>query len=391
MSKLIKISEIKYFYVSLLFVFFSTNINIAQEAATKTEEEKEEKKSPLSFSGSVDAYFRGNLTSKSSGSSNDIPATSFADLPGFALGMANLITTIEGEKAGFVADIVIGPRGTEAVFNSVGSPNIINQLYAYWNATNNLKLTIGNFNTFLGYEVISPSANFNYSTSYMFSYGPFSHSGLKADIGLGDDASLMLAVMNPTDFTDFNPWGGYTYGAQFGFKGVYLNVIYGDQDGKLDDKIAVPGDASSGTTFQADLTAGFDISDALFLGVNATYNTTSIGEFHDGNAIINATGDGSGFAGVAAYFQVATSDALSLGLRGEYFSEINGGVGALVTDINGDGNIIDLTLSANYKIGDLTFIPELRIDLASEDTFTNRDLAPTKNLASFLVAAVYTF
>lgn len=391
MSKVIKISGIKYLYVSLLLVLFCANISIAQEATTEEEEVKKEKTKPLSFSGSVDAYFRGNLTSKNSSPSNDIPATSFANLPGFALGMANLVTTIEGEKAGFVADIVIGPRGTEAVFNSVGSPNIVNQMYAYWNATDNFTLTIGNFNTFLGYEVISPSANFNYSTSYMFSYGPFSHTGLKADIGLGDDASLMLAVMNPTDFTEFNPSGGYSYGAQFGFKGVYLNFLYGDQDGKLDDKIAVAGDVSAGGTFQADLTAGFDLSDAIFLGINATYNTTGVGEIYDGTTIVDVTGDGSGFAGTAVYFQVATSEALSLGVRGEYFSEFNGGVGALITDINGDGNIIDLTLSANYKIGDLIFIPELRIDLASEDTFTDRNLSPTKNLASFLLAAVYTF
>ncbi len=45
------------------------------------------------------------------------PGTSFANRPGFALGMANLIASYEGEKVGFVADLVFGPRGEEAVFN----------------------------------------------------------------------------------------------------------------------------------------------------------------------------------------------------------------------------------------------------------------------------------
>ena len=128
--------------------------------------------------------------------------------------MANVIASYEGEKVGFVADLVFGPRGEDAVFGSPlyqslkgtigGSSQIINQLYAYWNVSESVKLTLGNFNTFLGYEVISPVANFNYSTSYLFSYGPFSHAGLKADFALGEDTSLMLAVMNPTDMTELN-------------------------------------------------------------------------------------------------------------------------------------------------------------------------------------------
>ena len=46
------------------------------------------------------------------------PGSSFAQLPGFALGMANLVASYEGEKVGFVADLVFGPRGADAIFNS---------------------------------------------------------------------------------------------------------------------------------------------------------------------------------------------------------------------------------------------------------------------------------
>ena len=159
----------------------------------------------FSVSGTVDSYYR---------SSEYAPGTSFANLNGFSLGMANVILSYEGEKHGFVADFVYGPRGADAVFNSVGSSNIVNQLYMYYNVSDSFTLTMGNFNTFLGYEVISPAANFNYSTSYMFSYGPFSHTGLKADIALSDDVSLMLAVLNSTDYTESQPIGDdYMFGA----------------------------------------------------------------------------------------------------------------------------------------------------------------------------------
>ena len=50
----------------------------------------------FSVTGSVDTYLRYNL-------SNDFdtkPGTSFANLPGFSLGMANIILGYEGENQG---------------------------------------------------------------------------------------------------------------------------------------------------------------------------------------------------------------------------------------------------------------------------------------------------
>lgn len=300
-----------------------------------------EEEPAIEFSGSVDAYFR---------SSSEAPATSFANLNGFALGMVNLVAAHEGDKAGFVGDLVFGPRGADAVFGSTGSANIINQLYAYWNVSDNATLTIGNFNTFLGYEVISPTANFNYSTSYMFSYGPFSHTGVKADFGFDGGFSLMLGVFNETDATEFQPIGSNYYGgAQLGYEfdsgGAWLNALFTDG------------------FFQIDLTAGMDVTESVYVGVNATSAQDS-------------------FSGLAAYLQFATSDALKLGIRGEYFSD-TGGVA-----IPADESVFDVTLSANYSTGNLTIIPEVRLDSASADLF---DDGNSSSLSSFVLAAVYGF
>ncbi len=338
--------------ITLAFLAFSM-VLFAQEEET-------EKK--FTISGSVDAYFRTNLTGPNEafedGDGNTFflnPGTSFANRSGFSLGMANAIFKYEGSKVGFVADLVFGPRGEDAVFLSTGSSNIVNQLYAYWNVSDKITLTMGNFNTFLGYEVISPVDNFNYSTSYMFSNGPFSHTGLKADIALSDDFSLLLAIMNSTDYTEINLDGSYTFGAQLGYKDQYLNLIYGNQTGASD------------ATFQIDYTGGANISNAFFLGVNATYNDT----------------DGSGFYGAALYPQYTVSEKLGLGLRGEYFGFHNDGFD--------DETVFAATLSANYRIEDLTIIPEVRLDSWSSDVYFDNDLMPTKSLASFLIAAVYKF
>jgi len=281
--------------------------------------------------------------------------------------MVNLVAKYEGEKVGFVADLVFGPRGEDAVFNSIGSPNIVNQLYVYWQVSKGTRLTLGNFNTFLGYEVISPAVNFNYSTSYMFSWGPFSHTGLKANFDLGSDWTAMLAVMNPTDFTDFNPLGELSFGAQLGYSGQFLNVVVGKQGF---DEVLVGGNLQDGVSeslFQ------IDYSDSFFLGINATYQDT----------------DDLGFYGVALYPQYSFSDTFALGLRGEYFEE-SGAFGAIGTGLE-DSNVFALTLTGSATIGDLVIKPELRLDSASDDAFLDSDLDPISSLASFVLAAVYSF
>ena len=350
-------------------------------------QEEEEEKKKFEFSGTVDAYYRANFnglnkivpsTDGGPAISPTAPGTSFANDPGFALGMVNLIASYEGDEVGFVADLVFGPTGEDAVFGSpFGSPNIVNQLYVYWNVSESTTLTFGNFNTFLGYEVISPASNFNYSTSYMFSYGPFSHAGLKADFDLGNDWSAMLAILNPTDFTDVNPFGELSFGAQLGYSGQYLNFLFGKQgfNEVLDGAALVDTDVES--LFQVDFTGGFNVSEEFFLGINATYQDT----------------DGVGFYGAALYPQLTTSENFAIGLRGEYFATMEGfgNVAGIGADADGDANVFALTLTGNAKVGDLTIIPEIRLDSASEEVFLNGDLEFNESLASFLLAAVYSF
>ena len=373
--------QFKHFSLLFLFLFLLSVSGLAQtgeeKPEIKEEEEREEKKfdkikKNFSFSGSADVYFRTNIGAPNGGEYHQAPNTSFANQNGFAIGMANAILSYDGKKVGAVVDLVFGPRGTDAVFGSLqwdldgdGDPDlgnssqIINQLYVYWNLSDKITLTFGNFNTFLGYEVISPVGNFNYSTSYMFSYGPFSHTGVKMDWAINDDWSFMAAIMNDNDFTSFNPTNNYTFGAQVGFKGTYLNFLYGPQ-------------------FQVDLTSGFDITDSFYFGLNSTYYK-------------NNDDDGS-FYGVAIYPQYQTSKSFVIGLRAEYFGEGDYGVGAIGEyDDDGRANAFEFTLTGNYAIGDLMLIPELRIDTTSEDTFLNNDLEPTGSLASFLIAAVYKF
>ena len=334
----------------ILTTVFLTTIMISNPISAQDTDESTPEPT-FNFSGSVDTYFRSSFTEDPVA-----PGTSFANLNGFSLGMANFIVSYEGEKSGFVADVVFGPRGSDAVFGSVGnSSEMVNQLYAYYNIAEGVTVTLGNFNTFLGYEVISPAANFNYSTSYMFSYGPFSHTGAKLDFSISEDVSLMLGVFNQTDQTEAN-YDRYTaFGAQLGLYGQYINLLAGDE------------------YFQLDYTGGFDLSDSFFLGINATTATLA--------------GD-TGFAGVALYPQLTASDSFAIGLRGEFFSETDG-FGALVSD--GDADNFSLTLTGSFTSGNFIFKPELRLDSASSEIFAISPTETSDSLASFVMAMIYTF
>ena len=321
-----------------LFMVFAFSIAFGQE-------EKEEKK--VSISGTVDAYYQTYFSA--SDDSGQSFGTSFADETGFALGMANIVASYEGEKTGVVADVVFGPRGDSAV----GGYNL-NQLYAYWNVSEGTTLTIGRFNTYLGYEVISPAGNFNYSTSYLFSSGPFSHVGLKADFSLGEDFSLMLAVMNATDVNN-NTTGDYALGAQLGFSGQYLNLYYDNKE--------VLG-------FEIDYTGGFDLSEDFFLGINAAYQDN----------------DGSGFYGAALYPQLAASDNFSIGLRGELF-------GFHDSDLDDLPSVFAATLTGSYTVDNLIIKPEIRLDSWNNDfePYLNNDSELSNSLSAFTLAAIYSF
>jgi len=329
--------------IILGLLFISTLTFTAQE---------DEKK--FTLSGSIDTYYKTNLTSSDQAIFPDgfqSFGTSFANKTGFALGMINLIAGYEGTKTGFVADLAFGPRALEAVGGD--DAIFVNQLYAYWNVSENTTLTIGRFNTYLGYEVISPVGNFNYSTSYMFSNGPFSHVGLKADFALSEDFSLMLAIMNPTD-TNNNVTGDYGFGAQLGYSGQYLNFYY--------DSGVVLG-------FEVDYTGGFDLSDSFYLGINGAYQTN----------------DDAGFYGVALYPQYSASDAFSLGLRGELFGNHASGASDLPS-------VFATTLTASYSIESLTIKPEVRLDSwSNNEPYFDNDLNASSSLAAFTLAAIYSF
>jgi Putative beta-barrel porin-2, OmpL-like. bbp2 len=331
---------------------------------------------PLVLSGSVDTYFKTDF----SGHAN-IP-TSFAnENNSISIGMVDLGLKKSVGKASFVGELSFGPRGQQQSLpnadpglvtipgtstTGVGySSYHIQNLYVSYNLTDKFNLTAGYMSTFIGYEVISPASNFNYSTSYLFTNGPFQNAGFKATYTFSDKVSLMAGIFN--DYWNVYQSGGHvnTFGAQLTITPVknwtsYLNVAAGPQ---------------SGTEF--DLTTAYQITTAFKLGLNAA-------DFSAG------TGFTGGFSGVALYPQLAVSKVVTLGIREEYFMTKTG---TYLTAGPAPGeSVMGTTLTANIKAGPLTVIPEIRLDNTSKsDLFTDGNGAFTSSATQFLIAAVYAF
>lgn len=305
--------------------------------------------SKLSVSGTVDVYGAANF------GGTGVPGL-LVDTPEnatmFGLGMANTVFAYEDGKAGAVVDLAYGPRSADAS----GWGSIVNQMYAYYNVSDAVTITAGQFNTFLGYEVISPAANFNYTVSYLFNAGPFTHIGAKIDYAVSEDLSLMLALTNPHgEFGTGYGSGNAQLGFQLGFKGQYLNIAYGADGFGATDQLYV------------DYTGGFDVSDSFYLGINAAYSDSSDLE--------------AGYYGAALYLQNAFSDSFSLGLRPEYFAW---------TAADETYPVTAVTLTANAALTDnLSFITDLRID--SSDDGSIETTAVEDSVTTLTFAAVYSF
>lgn len=334
--------------------------------------QEEEADNGLKISGSVDTYYKYDF----SGQAN-IPTSFAEDHNSISIGMLDILLEKTVGKASFVGEVAFGPRnaasagpapiaatigeGDNAIDISAYFPRIQN-LYVSYAFNDKVSLTGGYMGTFVGYEIISPTGNFNYSTSYLFTNGPFQHAGVKLDVAITERVGIMVGVFNPWNVYTAEPGiGPSSFGAQLSLTPVdgwdaYLNFVTGGESGT-----------------EIDLTTTYQLTDALLLGLNAA-------TYSDGAE------DASTFRGAAFYLNYAFSETAAIGARYEYF-KAEGPSSALGIE----GNINSITLSGNIGGGALTLIPEIRFDAASGEIFFDSQGAPTKSAAQALIGAVYAF
>ena len=327
------------------------------------------KKATFSVSGSLDAYYRFNFANaKDSFHTNNY--TSFTNTQNsFELGMASVKLDGSIGKVAATVDLGYGTRAKEFSYNESGSLAIVKQAFVTFAPSSKIKFTFGKWATHVGYELLDAYLNRNYSMDYMFSYGPFSHTGLKADITLSSTFALMVGVANPTDYTS----------GSFAKKNFLAQLSGGTKNGKLKGFLNYVGGKDyfgDNDINQVDLVVTGAISDKFSIGYNGTVKSVK-----------PKGGDANSWWGSALYLNVDPTSVFGLTLRGEYFDDTK--------TVAGFGtSLFDATLSANFKIDNLTIIPEFRLDSAKDPIFyKNSDTnSPTaKSTGTFILGATYHF
>jgi hypothetical protein len=331
---------------------------------------KSEKKSNFTFSGSVDAYFRADFDKTVSNN-----RTSFTNTTGkLALGMASVKVDYAIKKISLTADLGVGKRAKEFAYNDKGVLAAVKQLYASYSPADWIKFTAGTWATHVGYELVDPGGNRNYSMSYMFSWGPFLHTGAKTDLTFGK-STIMVGISNPTDYRDAPSNNKkallfqYVYAFSDNVK-IYLNYLGGQR----------PTDSAKVKQFDVVLTA--KLSDKFNVAYNGTLNSSKTQQ-----KLIYA--DASAWGGSAFYFNYDPVKNFGVTLRSEIFNDKNK-LAALSSAPFGS-SIFANTISGNVKLGPVTIVPELRFESANKAVFFNKDGNGKSNSSSLLVAAYYKF
>jgi hypothetical protein len=342
----------------------------------------------LTVSGSVDGYYRYNFAGKINN------YTSFTNSQSsFELGMASLradATALSG-KVGATVDLGFGRRAEEFSYND-GESNtakngfvslsMIKQAYVTYAPSATIKFTAGKFATHVGYELVDAPLNRNYSMSYMFTNGPFFHTGVKADITAGP-IGFMIGLTNYTDQTT----------ATTSVKNLIAQVSGATKNGKLKAYLNYSGFGGSASGNNLLGIKSLNQIDAVVIGtISSKFNIGYNGTVQSKKPVVGSSGS---WIGNALYLNFDPTDKFGITLRSEYISDkdhvtyvytYNNGIDFINAD-----NIFANTISFNAKLGPLTIIPELRFESAKGKIYLKDDGAFSKSTASALIAAVYKF
>ena len=365
-------------------VSFAQEVNkaaIKKAAIVSTNPDDDETKT-FTISGGVDAYYRYNFSNNFANN-----YTSFTNSQSsFELGMASLradASALSGKVTATI-DLGFGRRAEEFSYNDgvtdqskngFVSLSNVKQLFVTYSPSSKVKFTMGKFGTHVGYELVDAQLNRNYSMSYMFTNGPFFHTGLKADITAGP-VGFMLGVANYTDQST----------ATNNVKSLLAQVSGGSSNGKIkaflnyvgsfgSKSLSIPGIPNALKSLsQLDLVVNSTLTSTFGIGFNATVQ----------NRKTNLDSTSGSWWGSAVYLNFDPTPTTGITLRSEY-------IGDSKTIYFATKNIFANTLSVNCKVGPLTIIPELRVETSKSAIYFKKDGTGVKSTATALVAAVYKF
>lgn len=358
---------------------------------------KEEAKKDSSFlnffrnvevSGVVDAYYLYNANEPTDRSVGTVGRAFDISHNNLSLNLAKF--TLEKKNdlknpLGFRLDFAFGPTADRVqsandrtrTIDGVGFDATKHLLQAYLSYVapvgSGLTFDFGKFVTPVGAEVIETKDNFNYSRSFLFTYGPYYHAGVRAKYAFNDKVAVTGLLVNGWDKL-FDNNSGKTGGIslaltptkRFSLTQTYLGGPENDGTNK-------------GVRHISDTVATVIASEKLTLMGNFAYAT-------DKRFVNNVLTKGS-WKGFAAYARYAFNNRFAFAPRFEVFDDPDGFQTGVAQTLKG------LTLTQEVKLVN-NFITrfEFRRDFSDQPFFNKGATAnAVKTQNTFIVGLSYFF
>ncbi|MCF7970257.1 MAG: porin [Methylococcaceae bacterium] len=214
---------------------------------------------------------------------------------------------------------------------------------------NGITAKLGHFYTSIGNEVVTAPDNFFYSHAYTMLYSePFTHTGATFSYDIDDNFSVNAGTVIGWDNMTENAgaWsflGGGSWTSDDQASSVTVQLISGEADDTV---------KSNRTMYS--LVATHDFSDKLHYLFQHDFGTQQ-----------DINGDGVNWFGVNQYVTYDINDQLALGLRAEWFNDVDS---ARASNIG--ANYFAASIGVNYSpISWFKVRPEIRYDWADENVF----------------------
>ena len=209
--------------------------------------------------------------------------------------------------------------------------------YVQYNAPigKGLLIDFGKFATHVGAEVMDGYDGWNYtfSRSFLFNYGPFTHTGIRMQYALSDTVGVLGMISNGQDNqTDTNSAKGV--GGQVSWTPLDSIALFFNYFGSAEPQTGNTNNTKDFRNFY-DIVADIGVSKNIFLNLNLLYGS------EDNANGINLDAEWWGFSGVVRY---DVNKWLSLNFRGEVFDDKDG-----------------FRSSTTQKLTAFTFTPEVRV------------------------------
>ena len=294
-------------------------------------------------------------------------------------GVGGLVNLTTGQDAATVASTGLGGAPAATPSNNSSHTFDITQAYLSY-ATGSLTVIGGKFATLAGAELITSPSNKNYSRAWMFGWGPYTHTGLRATYVASDMVTLIGGINNGFD---------------------QVNSTTGSKTAELGVILTPSTMFSLATSYYQGKEVAAAVGSRKYLDMVGTINATDKLNFvfdyanaSQDNALLPTNVNGTAkWDSLALYANYQISDAWRVSYRNENFNDKAGyRSGYAVAGVPVAQRLKSNTFTVGYAaMKNLELRGEVRLDKSTQNAFLQANGTGKSTQNMFALEAIYQF